>query len=73
MDKEENADSTMEQLETEEVQEAEQADNKEPAIRPIKKVKDDVKKTAPGHCTNCLLYTSPSPRDGLLSRMPSSA
>ena len=24
-----------------------------------------------GH--NCLLYTSPSPRDGLLSRMPSSA
>ena len=23
------------------------------------------------HC--CLLYTSPSPRDGLLSRMPSSA
>ena len=26
---------------------------------------------APGSC--CLLYTSPSPRDGLLSRMPSSA
>ena len=26
------------------------------------------------HVTNgCLLYTSPSPRDGLLSRMPSSA
>ena len=25
-----------------------------------------------GH-TGCLLYTSPSPRDGLLSRMPSSA
>ena len=24
------------------------------------------------YCT-CLLYTSPSPRDGLLSRMPSSA
>ena len=24
-------------------------------------------------CLNCLLYTSPSPRDGLLSRMPSSA
>ena len=23
--------------------------------------------------TACLLYTSPSPRDGLLSRMPSSA
>ena len=25
------------------------------------------------HITDCLLYTSPSPRDGLLSRMPSSA
>ena len=24
-------------------------------------------------CGSCLLYTSPSPRDGLLSRMPSSA
>ena len=24
-------------------------------------------------CERCLLYTSPSPRDGLLSRMPSSA
>ena len=26
-----------------------------------------------GRIGNCLLYTSPSPRDGLLSRMPSSA
>ena len=26
-----------------------------------------------GNSTTCLLYTSPSPRDGLLSRMPSSA
>src|SRR5665647_3412798 len=25
------------------------------------------------HSVGCLLYTSPSPRDGLLSRMPSSA
>ena len=25
------------------------------------------------HNMRCLLYTSPSPRDGLLSRMPSSA
>ena len=25
------------------------------------------------HIRDCLLYTSPSPRDGLLSRMPSSA
>ena len=30
--------------------------------------------TASQNCINaCLLYTSPSPRDGLLSRMPSSA
>ena len=28
---------------------------------------------ARGEDTYCLLYTSPSPRDGLLSRMPSSA
>ena len=28
---------------------------------------------ARGKSSNCLLYTSPSPRDGLLSRMPSSA
>src|SRR5680860_588576 len=27
----------------------------------------------PALSTSCLLYTSPSPRDGLLSRMPSSA
>ena len=26
-----------------------------------------------GYALGCLLYTSPSPRDGLLSRMPSSA
>ena len=26
-----------------------------------------------GLCRDCLLYTSASPRDGLLSRMPSSA
>ena len=26
-----------------------------------------------GKSLDCLLYTSPSPRDGLLSRMPSSA
>ena len=26
-----------------------------------------------GPAATCLLYTSPSPRDGLLSRMPSSA
>ena len=29
--------------------------------------------SAPAPVQACLLYTSPSPRDGLLSRMPSSA
>ena len=32
-----------------------------------------LKRTTMEQCVICLLYTSPSPRDGLLSRMPSSA
>ena len=36
------------------------------ALTPVAKVK-------PVNIGGCLLYTSPSPRDGLLSRMPSSA
>ena len=40
-----------------------------PALRTIKHFHDH-----PGYIkATCLLYTSPSPRDGLLSRMPSSA
>ena len=37
------------------------------------KKKPAKKKKAPAKKKTCLLYTSPSPRDGLLSRMPSSA
>ena len=37
--------------------------------RPVKSI---AQASVTGHGT-CLLYTSPSPRDGLLSRMPSSA
>ena len=33
----------------------------------------DIASAAIRKCLACLLYTSPSPRDGLLSRMPSSA
>ena len=33
---------------------------------------EELKNSLDGYM-NCLLYTSPSPRDGLLSRMPSSA
>ena len=33
----------------------------------------DVNLTADGQVVVCLLYTSPSPRDATLSRMPSSA
>src|SRR5680860_1034990 len=34
---------------------------------------DEIAKAMKGATKLCLLYTSPSPRDGLLSRMPSSA
>ena len=34
---------------------------------------EDYQKLTGTHADICLLYTSPSPRDGLLSRMPSSA
>ena len=38
-----------------------------------KALREGVIKTRGDRGTACLLYTSPSPRDGLLSRMPSSA
>ena len=37
------------------------------------KAKLSMKNLSDDELKNCLLYTSPSPRDGLLSRMPSSA
>ena len=45
-------------------------------IKGLKAVVIDNLDKAGGQCIElypCLLYTSPSPRDGLLSRMPSSA
>ena len=42
------------------------------AVNRRKKLLDYLKKNNV-ESYNCLLYTSPSPRDGLLSRMPSSA
>ena len=39
----------------------------------VDKPQIEVRTEYPGLSPNCLLYTSPSPRDGLLSRMPSSA
>ena len=38
----------------------------------VTKIVSDIEKKL-SKLRNCLLYTSPSPRDGLLSRMPSSA
>ena len=35
--------------------------------------RSEISKTVAIELNDCLLYTSPSPRDGLLSRMPSSA
>ena len=43
--------------------------NAEKIAREIEDVGGDIN----AYTSNCLLYTSPSPRDGLLSRMPSSA
>ena len=41
---------------------------------PVKVISDSAPGSAPDAILRiCLLYTSPSPRDGLLSRMPSSA
>ena len=36
-------------------------------------IEEIVKQVLSGMTGNCLLYTSPSPRDDTLSRMPSSA
>ena len=38
-----------------------------------RQIRDEILDRAQVLCCTCLLYTSPSPRDGLLSRMPSSA
>ena len=58
-------------------------DAKCPECEQVAKTDDDLTKVICQHCNFestydeyieiCLLYTSPSPRDGLLSRMPSSA
>ena len=40
---------------------------------PYRELQDALLATRHAVASNCLLYTSPSPRDGLLSRMPSSA
>ena len=42
-------------------------------MRTLKAGGADVVLAASNPLSTCLLYTSPSPRDGLLSRMPSSA
>ena len=41
--------------------------------RVIEAIKTRLSRTEANDADACLLYTSPSPRDGLLSRMPSSA
>ena len=42
-------------------------------LGPLSSVMKDVLNPIVDEFSICLLYTSPSPRDGLLSRMPSSA
>ncbi len=41
-----------------------------PVLHPGRVIQQDL---LDAYMTNCLLYTSPSPRDATLSRMPSSA
>ena len=51
-------------------------ENRQAGLDLISKVEETIRRAArAGNDTyfTCLLYTSPSPRDGLLSRMPSSA
>ena len=48
-------------------------DDKEIVMAAYKNMSQDDKNKLYAEATACLLYTSPSPRDGLLSRMPSSA
>ena len=43
------------------------------AVETFDSAKKVIKKLETENPSLCLLYTSPSPRDGLLSRMPSSA
>ena len=46
---------------------------KDPLTHPIIKPSIEAMAETYALADSCLLYTSPSPRDGLLSRMPSSA
>ena len=46
---------------------------KMPNVNPYNKVREEDDPETEAFAKGCLLYTSPSPRDGLLSRMPSSA
>ena len=48
---------------------ARQQETNADVTRSVQAILDDVRREGDA----CLLYTSPSPRDGLLSRMPSSA
>ena len=49
------------------------SDTNTPIVNITSTVATTVTDTADPVTVTCLLYTSPSPRDGLLSRMPSSA
>ena len=47
--------------------------NPDSSVKALSTTEVDVSSIEPGKTITCLLYTSPSPRDGLLYRMPSSA
>ena len=48
-------------------------DGKKTEVNQLIELKAELNRVKADLMDDCLLYTSPSPRDGLLSRMPSSA
>ena len=62
----------IENLQREDLNAVEEAKGLDRLKREFGLTQDEVA-TSTGKARSCLLYTSPSPRDGLLSRMPSSA
>ena len=59
--------------ETDKIKHKENIDNNKQHLNGLKGKKAQEWREYATQCMVCLLYTSPSPRDGLLSRMPSSA
>ena len=60
-------------MSSEEIKNEESLIGEVPAVEPVEPKPEETTIPHKEEDQTCLLYTSPSPRDGLLSRMPSSA